>query len=125
MSHTGVRRQGARALDGERISLIKTVAVMVRGPTATFRVHAGLDRQWSVTQRQFLNLNFASMASPRASTRRVTVSHAGTPDVIWLSVFFFPQGRARGVLASHSNEKKRPPRTIAPGGDPRETPRDS
>ena len=73
-----------------------------------------------MTQRQ---LNFASMASLRASTRRVTVSHAGTPDVIWLSVFFFPQGCARGVLASHSKEKKRPPCIIARGDDPRENTR--
>ncbi len=51
-------------------------------------------------------LNFASMAfSESVSTSRETVSHAGTPDVIWLSVFFFPQGRARGVLASHPQKK--------------------
>jgi hypothetical protein len=38
-------------------------------------------------------LNFASMAfSASVDASRERVSHAGTPDVIWLSVFFFPQG---------------------------------
>ena len=31
----------------------------------------------------------------------------GTPDVIWISVFFFPQGCARGVLASRDHRSWR------------------
>ena len=30
--------------------------------------------------------------SESVDASRERVSHAGTPDVIWLSVFFFPQG---------------------------------
>ena len=42
----------------------------------------------------------------------VTVSHAGTPDVIWISVFFFPQGFMTANVQNYARQKQIPVDTV-------------
>ena len=66
-----------------------------------------------------LRVDGVSSVSTSLDASRETVSHAGTPDVIWLSVFFFPQGlRARPRVAFRQKDH---PGIISRGDDHRES----
>ena len=46
----------------------------------------------------------------------MTVSHTGTPDVIWISVFFFPQGFMTANVQTYAEMQAALDRVTKAGG---------